>query len=104
MSLYVGQNKIGKVGVLFYDGNGSAVMEENIKKGVRILGVEGNYTSDGTQTIGYDLATSDDILQGKSAWADGQEVLGNLELNHYYYGEEVPNDSFGNNGDVFLRI
>lgn len=104
MSLYVGQNKIGKVGVLFYDGNGSEVMPENIKKEVRILGVEGTYTSEGTQTIGYDLATSDDVLRGKSAWADGHEVLGTLELNHYYYGESVPSDSFGNNGDVFLRI
>ena len=104
MSIYLGDKKISQVRVLFYDGNGSAVMPENIKKGVRILGVQGTYTANNTQTIGYQLATSDDILEGKSAWADGQEVLGTLELNHYYYGENNPEDNFGENGDIFLRI
>lgn len=104
MSVYFGDKKIGKVGVLFYDGNGNAVVAENIKKGIRILGVEGTYTAENTQTVGYDLATEEEILKGKSAFADGKEVLGTLELNHYYYGENIPDDSIGNDGDIFLRI
>ena len=104
MSVYLGNNKIRNVGVLYYDGQGAAVTGSNIKTGVTILNVAGTYTASGTQSAGYTLATSNDIVAGKSAWANGSEVLGTLNTNNYYYGNNVPSDSYGENGDVYLRI
>lgn len=103
MSVYLGDKKIKNVGVLYYDGQGDVVTADNIKTGVRILGVNGTFTGTGTQSSGYGLATSGDIVEGKSAWANGNEVLGTLEIKKYYYGTNIPSDSFGNNGDIFLR-
>lgn len=103
MSVYLGDKKIKNVGVLYYDGQGAAVTGSNIKTGVTILNVDGTYTASGTQSAGYTLATSNDIVAGKSAWANGSEVLGTLVTNNYYYGSNVPADSFGNDGDVYLR-
>lgn len=54
---------------------------ENIKSGVNIFGVDGNFTSNGTQSSGQTIAVADDILTGKSAWAKGVEVQGSMPNN-----------------------
>jgi len=103
MSLYLGQDKIKSVNVMFVEGDGSTIIEENIKSGVTILGVEGNFTSDGTQTTGYNIASPNEIIEGYSAWANGNEVLGNVKINNFYYGTTEPNANLGNDGDIYLR-
>ena len=50
---------------------------ENLKRGVTVLGVDGNYigtdTSDAT-------ATNEDVLEGKTAYAQGQKLTGTLRV------------------------
>lgn len=48
------------------------VRPENIKNGVSILGVTGTYTSDAN-------ATANDIVTGKTAYANGQKLTGTYE-------------------------
>lgn len=103
MSLYLGQDKIKSVNVMFVEGDGSTIIEENIKSGINILGVEGTFTSDGTQSTGYNVATSNEIIEGYSAWVDGEEVLGNVKINNFYYGTTEPDINLGNDGDIYLR-
>ena len=103
MSLYLGQSKIKQVNVVFNDGVAADVKPSNIKTGIRILGVDGTYTGDGTQSVGYEVATSSEILEGHSAWVDGNEVLGELIINNYYTGSEEPSASLGKNGDIYLQ-
>lgn len=103
MSFYIGNTKVKQVNVVFNDGVDTNVSKENIRTGVRILGIDGEYTADGTQTVGYQLAEAGDIVDGHSAWADGEEVIGTLVVNHYYTGTSEPSTSFGNNGDIYLQ-
>lgn len=53
------------------------VIPENIKAGVQIFGVEGGYagldTTDAT-------ATAEDILKDKTAYVNGEKVVGNMEI------------------------
>jgi hypothetical protein len=103
MSLYLGTNKIKGVSVMFVEGDGSSIQPENIKTGVNILGTVGTYTGTGTQTTGYTLATSNDIVEGKAAWVNGSEVLGTVVINSYYYGSSDPSNSLGVDGDIYLK-
>jgi hypothetical protein len=103
MSLYLGQDKIKSVNVIFVEGDGSTLVEENIKSGITILSVDGTFTSDGTQTTGYKVASSNEIMEGYSAWVDGDEVLGNVKINNFYYGITEPNANLGNDGDIYVR-
>ena len=103
MSLYLGNIKISGVNVIFNDGAGSDVNETNIKTGITILGVTGTYTENGTQMAGQEIATADKIVNGYSAWVDGNEVQGSLDINNYYTGTDDPPSSLGNNGDIYLK-
>lgn len=103
MSLYIGHDKIKQVNAVFNDGVATNVRDGNIKTGIRILGVDGTFTGSGTQTAGYDLASGGDIVDGKSAWANGSEVLGTLVINNYYTGSGTPSPSLGVNGDIYLQ-
>lgn len=103
MSLYLGTSKIKGVSVMFVEGDGSTIKPENIKTGVNILGTVGTYTETGTQTTGYTPATSNDIVEGKSAWVNGSEVLGSVVINNFYYGSEDPTASLGEDGDIYLK-
>lgn len=52
------------------------IQADNIRKGINILGVEGNY--EGTDTSDA-TATADDILKGKTAYANNEEIVGTIE-------------------------
>ena len=72
----------------------------NIKSGTSIFGVNGTYsgldTSDAT-------ASAADIVNGKTAYADGRKVEGSLIIQKYYTGSSVPSSSLGNNGDIYFQ-
>lgn len=102
MSLYLGTTKIKNVNVLFNDGQGS-FSSDDIKKGVTIMGIEGTFT-DETKIAGAEKATPEDIIVGKAAFINGNQVSGSLKVNNYFISDEVPADSVGNDGDIFLKL
>lgn len=103
MSVYLGQTKVKQINTVFNDGVSTNVSKENIKTGIRILGVTGEFTATGTQTTGYNVATAEDIVEGSAAWANGSEVIGTLVINNYYTGTTAPDNSLGINGDIYLQ-
>lgn len=64
--------------------------------------------SDGTtlMDLSGDTLTSADMLQsGVTAHkADGTQVTGTLSFVTYYTGSTTPSDSFGNDGDIYLKV
>ena len=56
----------------------SNITPENIKSGVNILGVEG--TLEGGIDTSDATATADDILNGKTAYVNGEKITGSLPL------------------------
>lgn len=56
------------------------IIPENIKEGITVLGIEGSYsgldTSDAT-------AAESDILEGKTAYVNGNKITGNLIISDY---------------------
>lgn len=108
MSLYIGTGtnsamKIRQVNVIFNDGVDSDINEGNIKTGVKIMGVTGTFTANGTQSAGNSIATSSEIVSSYSAWVNGQEVVGALDINRFYTGSSEPSSDLGNNGDIYLK-
>ena len=49
-------------------------------------------------------AKASDIMSGKTAFINGEKVTGELKVQHYYTGSATPSDSFGEDGDIYLRI
>lgn len=68
----------------------------NIKKGVQIFNVTGSYTSDAT-------AAASDIVDGETAYVDGNKITGSLVINKYYTGSTAPSSSLGSNGDIYFQ-
>lgn len=103
MSLYIGNKKIGSVGVLFQNGDTSMLRSENVKTGVSILGIEGTFTDDSSLSSGEYAATSSEILTSYSAFINGEKIEGNLTVQNYYTGTTEPSSSLGKNGDIYLK-
>ena len=57
----------------------SNLVASNIKSGVSIFGVSGNYTGNGTDTSDA-TATQNDIANGKTAYVNGEKITGNLSV------------------------
>lgn len=85
----------------------SGISAANIKAGVtvnvgdsndadRIIGITGTYTSDAT-------ALAADIVEGETAYVNGQLVTGTLNVITYYTGSTAPTSSLGENGDIYLQ-
>lgn len=72
------------------------LIAKNIKSGISIFGVTGNFTADAT-------ATAEDIIQGETAYINGAEITGTLIVNKYYTGSAAPSSSLGNNGDIYFQ-
>ena len=69
----------------------SKLLPENIRKGVNVLGVEGSIeggvdTSDAT-------ATSDDIINPKTAYINGEKVIGNIVPTYMYDPTAIVSDT-----------
>lgn len=69
----------------------------NIKTGVNIFGITGNYTSDAT-------ASAAEINSGYTAYINGEKVTGTQVIQHYYTGTAAPSSSLGVNGDIYLQL
>ena len=102
MSLWIGNKQIKQVGVVFTKGDTSQLSAQNIRKGVSILGVNGTFTDD-TLLGGNSGATAENIMNGYSAFINGQRIDGSLEVNNYYTGTSEPSSELGKNGDIYLK-
>lgn len=69
----------------------------NIKTGVQIFNATGSYTSDAT-------ASASDILDGETAYVNGNKITGTLVAQTYYTGSSTPASSLGINGDLYLKV
>ena len=49
-------------------------------------------------------ASASNIVSGKTAYINGKKVTGELKVQHYYTGSTAPSNSFGEDGDIYLRI
>ena len=48
-------------------------------------------------------AAAENIMNGYSAFINGQKIDGNLEVNNYYTGTSEPSSELGKNGDIYLK-
>ena len=47
-------------------------------------------------------AVAEDIASGKTAYVNGEKIIGNMTVQAYYVSSTQPNSSFGNDGDLCL--
>ena len=72
------------------------LVARNIKSGVNIFNVAGTFTSDAT-------ATAADIIEGATAYVNGNEIEGTLIINRYWTGPTAPTSNTGQDGDIYLQ-
>ena len=49
-------------------------------------------------------ATTSDIVNGATAYVNGNKITGSLVINKYYTGTTDPSASTGNDGDIYLKV
>lgn len=49
-------------------------------------------------------ASASDIRSGSSAYVNGSKVNGSLVVNKVYVGSSDPSSSFGNDGDIYIKV
>ena len=62
----------------------------------RIINVTGTFTSDAN-------AKNTDIINGKTAYVNGQKITGSLIVQTIYQGSAAPSASTGINGDIYIQ-
>ena len=66
--------------------------------------VTGTYVATGGTDTSDATATADDIALGKTAYVNGGKVTGTLEFVSYSSGHDIPADTEGEDGDIFIVI
>ena len=66
--------------------------------------VTGTYVASGGTDTSDATATADDISLGKTAYVNGGKVTGTLEFISYSSGPDIPADTEGEDGDIFIVI
>lgn len=56
------------------------IIPENIKKGITIFGVNGNLESNNSLDTSDATASINDIIEGKTAYVNGEKISGNFKL------------------------
>lgn len=76
-STYALQPKNYLTGLITIQGD-SDLVSSNIKNNVKIFDVTGTFTDSSTVSVGQSAASSSEIMQGYSAWVNGEEVKGSI--------------------------
>ena len=66
--------------------------------------VTGTYVASGGTDTSDATATADDIVLGKTAYVNSGKVTGTLEFVSYSSGPDIPADTEGEDGDIFIVV
>lgn len=78
------------------NGGSTTYKPSEMPDAIRAIETGGLDTSDAT-------ATSDEIIEGKTAYINGEKVTGTMTVNKFYTGSENPDSAVGEDGDLYLQ-